>query len=36
MSQALTTTQAALTKFYGSLNDEQKARFDRMPLHATT
>jgi hypothetical protein len=36
MSKALTTTHAALTKFYGSLSDEQKARFDRMPLHATT
>ncbi len=36
MSQALTTTRAALTKFYGSLTDEQKARFDRMPLHAAT
>lgn len=36
MSQALTTTQAALNRFYGSLNDEQKARFDRMPLRATT
>jgi len=30
MAQALTTTRAALTQFYGSLNDEQKARFDRM------
>lgn len=34
MSKALTTTRAALTQFYGSLNDEQKARFDR--LRATT
>jgi ABC-type transporter MlaC component len=30
MSKALETTQAALTKFYGSLSDEQKARFDRI------
>jgi hypothetical protein len=30
MSQALQTTQAALNKFYGSLNDEQKAQFDRI------
>jgi hypothetical protein len=30
MSQALKTTQAALTDFYGSLNDEQKAQFDRI------
>jgi hypothetical protein len=30
MAQALTTTRGALTQFYGSLNDEQKARFDRM------
>ncbi len=36
MSQALTATRTALTSFYGSLSDEQKARFDRMPLHATT
>ena len=35
MSQALTTTRAALTSFYSSLSDEQKARFDRMPLRAT-
>lgn len=34
MSHALTTTRAALTQFYGSLNDEQKARFDR--IRATT
>jgi hypothetical protein len=30
MSKALEMTQAALTKFYGSLSDEQKARFDRI------
>jgi len=30
MSQALKTTQSALTDFYGSLNDEQKAQFDRI------
>jgi hypothetical protein len=30
MSDALRTTQVALTKFYGSLSDEQKARFDRL------
>jgi hypothetical protein len=30
MSKALETTQVALTKFYGSLSDEQKARFDRI------
>jgi hypothetical protein len=34
MSQALTTTRAALTRFYGSLNDEQKARFDRLRTSA--
>jgi hypothetical protein len=36
MSQALTATRTALTSFYSSLNDEQKARFDRMPLRSTT
>ena len=30
MSKALETTQAALNNFYGSLNDEQKAQFDRL------
>jgi LTXXQ motif family protein len=30
MSKALETTQAALTNFYGSLSDEQKAQFDRI------
>jgi hypothetical protein len=32
MLKAIDTTQAALSKFYGSLNDEQKARFDRMSI----
>jgi hypothetical protein len=36
MSQALAATHTALSRFYSSLNDEQKARFDRMPLRATT
>lgn len=36
MAQALTATRAALTSFYGSLSDEQKARFDRTPFRATT
>ena len=31
MLQALNTEQPALAKFYNSLTDEQKARFDRMP-----
>jgi hypothetical protein len=31
MLQALNTVQPALAKFYNSLNDEQKARFDRLP-----
>ena len=30
MSKALEITQAALDKFYASLSDEQKARFDRI------
>ncbi len=30
MLQALDTVQPALVKFYGSLSDEQKARFDRL------
>ncbi len=34
MSDALRTTEAALTKFYGSLDDEQKARFDRLNVRA--
>jgi hypothetical protein len=32
--KALDTIQPALAKFYGSLSDEQKARFDRMPRPA--
>jgi hypothetical protein len=35
MQKALDTTQAALTKFYGSLNDEQKAKFDRISVRAS-
>jgi hypothetical protein len=35
MLKALDTTQAALSKFYGSLSDEQKARFDRISVHAS-
>jgi LTXXQ motif family protein len=35
MLKAIDTTQAALTKFYGSLTDEQKARFDRMSVRAS-
>jgi hypothetical protein len=31
MLQALDTVQPAMTKFYNSLTDEQKARFDRLP-----
>jgi ABC-type transporter MlaC component len=31
MLQALNIVQPALAKFYNSLTDEQKARFDRMP-----
>ena len=30
MLHALNTVQPALAKFYDSLNDEQKARFDRL------
>ena len=30
MSKAIEMTQAALTRFYGSLSDEQKAQFDRI------
>ena len=30
MLQAVETVRPALTKFYGSLSDEQKARFDRL------
>lgn len=35
MSKAIETTQAALNKFYGSLNDEQKAQFDRMNIRSS-
>jgi hypothetical protein len=35
VSKALATTQAALDKFYGSLNDEQKAKFDRINVRAS-
>lgn len=35
MLKALDTTQAALTKFYGSLSDEQKAQFDRISVRAS-
>src|SRR6185437_8531157 len=35
VSQALQMTQSALMKFYGSLSDEQKARFDRMSVRAS-
>jgi hypothetical protein len=35
MLKALDTTHAALSKFYGSLSDEQKARFDRMSVRAS-
>jgi hypothetical protein len=35
MSKALETTQVALNRFYGSLSDEQKARFDRMNVRSS-
>jgi ABC-type transporter MlaC component len=35
MVKALDATQAALSKFYGSLSDEQKARFDRISVRAS-
>jgi hypothetical protein len=35
MLKALDTTQAALSKFYGSLSDEQKAQFDRISVRAS-
>jgi hypothetical protein len=35
MLKALDTTQAALTKFYGSLSNEQKAQFDRISVRAS-
>ena len=34
MLQAMDTVQPALTKFYTSLSDEQKARFNRLPKQA--
>jgi ABC-type transporter MlaC component len=34
MSESLRMTETALNKFYGSLTDEQKARFDRMNVRA--
>jgi hypothetical protein len=34
MLQALDTVQPALARFYNSLSDEQKARFDRLPRQA--
>jgi hypothetical protein len=35
MSKALEATQRALNRFYGSLNDEQKAQFDRMNIRSS-
>ena len=35
MRQALDTVQPALTKFYHSLSNEQKARFDRLNVRPT-
>jgi hypothetical protein len=35
MLQAVNTVQPALAKFYNSLNDEQRARFDRLPPRQT-
>ena len=35
MLQAVETVRPALTRFYGSLSDEQKARFDRMGRRST-
>jgi hypothetical protein len=35
MLQAIETVRPALTRFYGSLSDEQKARFDRMGRRPT-
>jgi hypothetical protein len=35
MVQALDAVQPALTKFYQSLSDEQKARFDRLNVRPT-
>jgi hypothetical protein len=35
MLQALDTVQPALATFYGSLDDEQKARFNRIGARST-
>jgi hypothetical protein len=35
MQQAIDTVRPALNKFYGSLSDEQKARFDRLGARPT-
>jgi hypothetical protein len=35
MLQALDTVQPALAKFYDSLSDEQKARFNRLNVRPT-
>jgi hypothetical protein len=35
MLQALDTVQPALVKFYDSLTDEQKARFNRLNVRPT-
>jgi hypothetical protein len=35
MLKAIDATQAALSKFYGSLSDEQKAQFDRISVKAS-
>jgi hypothetical protein len=35
MLQAVDTVQPALQQFYGSLSDEQKARFDRLGARPT-
>jgi hypothetical protein len=35
MLKALDNTQAALSKFYGSLSDEQKAQFDRFSVRSS-
>jgi hypothetical protein len=36
MQKALQTTQTALNKFYGSLSDEQKARFSRLNVRSSS
>jgi hypothetical protein len=35
MLKAIDTTQAALSKFYGTLTDEQKAQFDRISVRSS-